>query len=388
MKHNILVLFLLLALAADIVLGIGVSPPQINADHMDRGSHMKKEIYLSGINEGDKVTIRIDGEAKDWITMDMGTEFIYPEGRESFPIEFMVNVPSDTPNGKYEATAIISSSPLDTEDFEGASSSVIAGVTLTIMIDVTGEQVSDYSILSATMPDIEEDSPIQLFLDIENNGNVIAKPAKVEISILDKLKETSIISGEMTLSGQVESHKRDIVTGSMDNELEVNQYWASVKVYNDDDEIIHEEDMTFDVVEEGSLSKSGTLKKIELPEEVNEGETIKIEALFHNTGDMAVSSKFAGEIYREDDLIEAVKSDVLNILPKRDGNLVVYFKPEETGEYILKGHVNYDGTNTEENEVAFEVVGEGESNARLYVMAAIGIVIIVAIIWKTRRKRK
>ena len=91
------VFFIALIFANDVQAGgFGVSPPQIIADNLLKGSVYEQIITLVQ-SEPDKdlqAEIVFDApEIESWISVDKGVSFILPKGEQQFPIKIKISVP-------------------------------------------------------------------------------------------------------------------------------------------------------------------------------------------------------------------------------------------------------------------------------------------------------
>lgn len=387
MKLKLIVSLLIFLVTVSSVLSISISPPEITAENLIRGSHYEKEIFLGGINAGDDVIIEFHGEANNWLDVDHGTSFIYPGDTTSLPLVFSIDVPSDAANGEYEASATITStkpSSLSIDGLDKVTSSVIAGVALNFVIEVTGKQVKDYEVTHINIPDTEENSPIYISVKIENNGNVIATPSKLKISTIDKFRIETLFTETVTELTGVEPHSTEEIIVSVNHDLSKEQYWANITIYDEED-VIFDDQVDFEILEEDSLRKSGTLNELQATEEVNSGETVKITALFENNGELPVSAKFVGEIYHEDSLLEAIESDVSSVVPSESDDLIIYYSPEEAGDYTIEGYVVYADKKTDSKGADFLVNGKGnrsvmKNDMLLKVMFGAVIILLIGLI--------
>src|SRR5437868_14857381 len=78
--------------------GFGITPPYVKNNSLTQNSHYEQKIILvRGVPDQDltaRVTINLP-DAKNWISIDKGMEFILPAGTQQMPMIVSVNVPSD-----------------------------------------------------------------------------------------------------------------------------------------------------------------------------------------------------------------------------------------------------------------------------------------------------
>jgi len=375
-KLNLKILLILLVLCTQVAFGIGISPPRIIAENMDRGGHIESTLYLSGLSGGEEVTITLEGEVSDWISIDKGRTFVF-EKTESLPLIFSIDVPEDAANGLYSGTGTIQATPSVKGDTGQIGVSVISGVRISFTVDVTGEQIEAYSISAIAIPATEVGSPLQVVLTIQNDGNVMARPSKLHIDVMDVSKELMLAADAAELSS-VAPHTRGKSAAYVPHSLPEGQYWADVWVYNGDTTIFKDKNIAIEILDAGSLKTSGLLRDIELPAKVKKGTMTKIEAVFENDGQKSVTAEFIGEIYSDGSMIEVVESDSSYVDIAASENLIVYFRPVEAGTYTIKGYVNYAGKKTEAKEATWTVLGEKVNTTN--VMMNVAIISVIAVI--------
>ena len=69
--------------------GLGMSPSNLIAKHLLRGSHLEKTFFLSRSDPDEdlKMIIETEGdEIKNWVTSDQESNFILPAGEKIIPI--------------------------------------------------------------------------------------------------------------------------------------------------------------------------------------------------------------------------------------------------------------------------------------------------------------
>jgi len=120
----------------------------------------------------------------------------------------------------------------------------------------------------------------------------------------------------------------------------------------------------------------------------------KIQATFQNTGTVETQAKFIAEVYRDGNLVDALQSEESIVAAGKQDTLTSYFKPDQPGNYSVKGHVIYGEKKTEEKEISFTVAGDGGTEAgqpfNLAVPAVIGVIgiLIIVIIYILLRARQ
>ncbi|MBN1762747.1 MAG: hypothetical protein JW878_06705 [Methanomicrobia archaeon] len=141
------------------------------------------------------------------------------------------------------------------------------------------------------------------------------------------------------------------------------------------------QDLAFDILETGTLTRTGELTDLCCEGEPLIGELMKVLATFKNTGAIDTKAKFSGEVYRNGKLLETIASEELAVPVTETRTLTSYYKFEEPGTYKISGYVIYEGKQTETKEVLFEVPGGAATSAHIPLMPTIvGIGLVVALI--------
>ena len=108
---------------------------------------------------------------------------------------------------------------------------------------------------------------------------------------------------------------------------------------------------------------------------------IKVLAKFENTGAIDSRSRFEGEVYHEDEFVDTIESKELLVEVGENKRLTSYYKITTPGDYVVKGHVLYEGKESEEKEVSFTVseIGEGGTGIEFGMAAVAGVAILVIV---------
>ena len=242
--------------------GLGVSPSRFTVTHMIKNIDYKKTFVLSHgeHSEAKQLRLEVDDALEGWVTTSMGTEFTWPTGSGAqFPLEIIVRAPADVPNGNYAGSIRIINTGFneDVAEVGGAGASVSLAVAIEADFTLTDEQLLDYDVHSIFVPhQVEEDSPLELSVHIENRGNVKASPSKVVVDFYDQFNTT-------LLESQVVSNLDSVEPGVDDGEiivevpqtLGIGHYWARAVVFRDGI-AVKEEDVTFEVVATGDVTEA------------------------------------------------------------------------------------------------------------------------------------
>ena len=124
-----------------------------------------------------------------------------------------------------------------------------------INLTVSKEKVLDYEILQIAIPKQEEGKFLNIVLKIWNKGNVEAKPTRLTMDFWNKFRDEKLETKEIIDFSKikaVDAFSEGEIRIEVPIEFELDQYWAAVKVYQDE-KILKSEDIFFEIVEKGTL---------------------------------------------------------------------------------------------------------------------------------------
>ena len=366
--------------------GLGVGPSYIVIDDALRNSTYTQTIYIYNENEFDsEITFEHIGETKEWTKLyeDLNCESCENNPLESIFIKNMttkqifceITVPGDAANGLYNGSIDVMSQPAEISGSNGTQSSVGLNMPVLISINVTGDEIYNLSVESIDFEDKEINYPANIKIKFKNLGNVEATPT-VDITItkddflVDKITKTS-----RTKPGQISSLELEWNTiGKVSGE-----YNAYFKIYQNEN-IIHEQNITFELFSPGSFTREGIIEEITYEGDLSKGKVVKIISVFLNSGNIETKAKFFGEIYLNNELVGTIESPETLVPKYEQRRFVTYLTLNENGEYLISGYFNYEGRTTETKELKF-TVGANLGNIILpFVIILILIVIIYYLI--------
>jgi hypothetical protein len=258
--------FLIFILADFCQAGLGISPGQWIEEHALRGSHLEKTFTLSRAEPKEDLYFKaeIEGEIKDWIKIDKGLEFTMPKGEQQFPIKVSIDVPKDAEYRSYQGSIRLKS---ESKNETGEGIGVVLQALIQIELTVSKEEFLDYEILQIAIPKQEEGQSLSVVLKIWNRGNVEAKPTKLTADFWDKYKSQKLGSKEISDFSKIKAiapFSEGEIKLEIPIKFEPEQYWANVKVYQDE-KLLKSEDIFFEIlkakISEKRPSPEVTIKK-------------------------------------------------------------------------------------------------------------------------------
>jgi len=412
---RIVLIALLLLLLSGVTLfpvaaiGIAVTPSHLEISDALRGGEFERNITIYNPDpEITSYTLSASGDAGLWISFFKQDDPTSPVDRVTIPgnenVRILVKftIPQDAANGEHKATIIVTSVPA--EEASGGSGQVVSlAAPVAVTIFVTGNQILSGVVNGISADDVEVKYPLRIKVQFHNTGNVVATPLiTVKIATQDGTTINNFTSSEFNVKPQ----KHETILLEWDTTgKEPGDYIANISVTLGDS-VIKQEQLNFAILPVGTLTRSGSLTELKFGGEPGLGVLTAIQATFVNTGKIDTKAKFVGEVYHNDILVDTLQSEELLVIIGDVELLESYFKPDQPGEYRIKGYVIYEGKKTEEKEISFTITKDGEVgysvNAALSntenseqtfdllipALAVVGALIIAVIIFMILRSRR
>ena len=316
----------------------------------------------------------------------MPIESVAVPSKENTSVLVRFSIPGDAANGTYSGSLDAETGPLGEEGGQGIRLRTSVAVT----ISVTGTQVLRGTVNRIEARDTEIGLPLCIEVSFANTGNVVAQP-DISVTITrDNQTVAQFSHGETT----VEVDSQQIIEIDWDTSgSQAGDYFAAVDVSLGGSSIATKK-LPFKILPRGSLAGDGKLLSLDYEGQPATNTVTKIQATFQNTGTVETQAKFIAEVYRDGNLVDALQSEESIVAAGKQDTLTSYFKPDQPGNYSVKGHVIYGEKKTEEKEISFTVAGDGGTEAgqpfNLAVPAVIGVIgiLIIAIIYILLRARQ
>jgi hypothetical protein len=372
--------------------GIGAYPARMQVDDGARGSIYYKDFGVINSEPTDLLVAAIvDGEVGTWTTIVTTENRKTPLGKLVIPAgstsNFLarIEVPSTATNGAHEGSLTLQSlgpaSPVDGE----SADSVFPAIELNLGVAISGNQNLAGKILDMFTNDTEVGYPLRVTTYFSNIGNVDATP-KVTVRVKDA---SSAIIGDSNNSSLVPPGETAFILNVWDTTGHpVGDYVADVAV-NLGDATIEERTFNFKILPYGTLTRRGSLESLTLANDPKLGGTAKVEANFRNSGIIDTHAIFQGEIYRDGSLLTAVTTPEKLVAPGDLASFETFIQLTDSGDYVVRGKVNYDGKETDQKELSFSVSG-GTPWALIGGAAVGGSLVLgagIGALWWMRRKK-
>jgi hypothetical protein len=255
---TLLVLFFFSLSATPVLAGFGISPADVYNTHLKPGDNFEKEITLSrsDINEDLKVVVETDlKEAESWFQFEPGKEFVFPTGQSRIILKIKVNVPTNAELKAYQGVIRIKASSVDTKN---SGVSIVKGARMEVNLVTTSLDLSTLVVKGMSISEVHDSNPIKLLMNIENKGNTITAPTKVNLEIQD-LTQKTIETLEDTSMEKIDPNISKEIVAEFKNNLGGGEYFGLVKVYLDD-KLIHSDRLVFKVI--NTVETNGKLKQV------------------------------------------------------------------------------------------------------------------------------
>lgn len=387
-KINLVIAVLLVLTGTVAGVGLGVSPASFTvSDALKGGEYERTFTTYNTDNETGDFTFNAQGDGAEWLSYylpegETPISTITIEGKSSQKILVKINIPEEAANGNYTPKIYIKSVPKKLEATSGAVAQAVVQIPVSATINVTGTQILTGIVKDISLNDIEIDYPLRIKVEFENTGNVIAKPTITVI--IRSNTDNSILSEEVYSDTEIKPDTTDTIIIEHDTEgLEVGEYFAEITVTLNE-AVLAQENIPFEILEHGTLSRQGVLSKLDIEGDTLVNRVVKIHADFKNTGMIDSKAKFIGEIYLENNQIDIVESEELNVPVGETDTLISYLKIEESGNYIIKGKVFYEGKTTEVEELSFKVPAVDSSSVPGFGLLLTMFVMILVISFKRK----
>ena len=378
------VLVLIIIFPAAHAVALGVNRASINFDDVLRAGYAEELITVT-TDSDQKIEgeVRIEGELDPWLNFS-ARRFNFSRD-EPYVLHVIIQPPLDAQIQTYETNMTIITGGLTSSEGK-IGTSVRASFRIPITLHMSGTERLLCTGGGAEISDTETGRQLDVKVAILNRGNVRINP-NITVEIWDKLRTKIIDTKTIDFGSRIFPTTTQIATKSFSFDLDVSQYWATVKIPMCDYETMQ----TFDVLQPGGIKDDGELLRIEAVSWANTGDIIPVNAYFRNKGTRGLRAVFKGTISRADDnsVVKVINTDEYIVDPDATAQMQTFFNPTVGGQYIVAGKVFYNNKLTVERNTLINVNGSPvKSNTVSYTATILIIVIIVILLLLILIKRK
>ena len=344
---------------------VGVYPTTVEFAEVLRGSEYFRTVGVMNASDSEQTfRFEVDGEASPWLslvnpqdrTQVLDTVVAPPRGEGRAFLRLVV--PPDVPNGAHSGAVRVLTAVGPSESCAGSGASVNVGAEIKVALDVTGTENIAGSFVDLATTDVEIGSPLSVRTTVQNSGNVQVNP-QIDLQVIDP--DGTVVGQASSAADVVYPNEITVLTPEWDTTGQrLGERTVRVSVRFGDLEIGTKE-ARFNILAVGTLTRRGELESLALEGKPSVGSVAKVIATFRNTGEIDTRAQFLGEVFRDSVRIDTASSEELAV--ERVGGvapLEVFVQVPEKGTYTIRGKVNYEGKETDVQELTFRVgVGGG-----------------------------
>ena len=378
--------------------GIGVSSMPIKIENGLRGMTYYQTITIhNNENNVTEVSLRSEGEIKDWITFceyDDSTktlEKVHIPAKSQYKVRAVIKIPENVPNKNYESKVFVSEKGIIKN--QTGYVEVNFSYPLPVTVSVTGNQILDGVVESVILSDTEVEYPIVTKIFFRNTGNVIAIP-EIYVKFYKNDLFVEEIGNTDTKVQPSDIHRFELNWNT--EGMVPGEYTANITVMLGD-KTLHSEDKTFNLFKVGTLNREGELIYLTGKGTPKSEKDYTIVSIFSNTGQIEVKAKFIGKVYKDNKLIETIESMELLVPVGVEQEFYSKFFVPEDGSYKINGSFQYDDvygfkqTNFQEMKIrvgAIRLNVESSSSNNYFVLVIPVLVIFALVVLILYKKRQ
>jgi len=373
-------------------MAAGVSPGMVKIDKILSGTEYKTKVVFSRADVALPVQLKIEIEGKDGKTIVpllKESLFELKAGQHFLEFPFLIDA-KELPGGDYEARIKgVFVYPDDKAKSGSAGMTILTGAVATVRFNVTSDQVSDFEVGNMNIADSEDDSPVFISYEINNKGNVQARPVKIGIVAMDmndvsKEYKGEVAQAKLALAPIMQISSYTVESGLI---LPTGEYGAKVVFYGESDKELYSQDAKFRSYPAGTLDQTAELLEFTIEkDEWAVGEVVAFRGKIKNTGKAMAKGQFVVEVFLGGKRLDYLKGNEVKIPKGKAHDEELMFTLTKSGQYKVKAQFKYGISSTENKEVVFRVKGNS------WMIALIGAVIVLilsfAVIMLVRRKQK
>jgi hypothetical protein len=372
---------------------VGLTPSEIVAKDLLSHSVVQRTFFLSRQNpfQDEYALVTVTGTASGYIKIPNNGTILLPKGINNTPMQFTIE-PGSLSSGDYQATITVSPAPAGSTPNGGSSgSSILSGAQGTVRFSVTTKEIEKYRITSPIIRDTEEGQIISFNYTVQNEGNTDVRPTKVEFTATDTSdpKNTYTESFEGDILHIVKAMSSDTQTLTTKASLGIGSYNGHLLFTLRDGTQQEFKDIHFQILPKGTLAQAGELASLTtnkpsfLP-----GESVKLSALFKNTGKIGVLSTMTLEIRQGDKRIDVLSSDSVFVPVGSSYTFGKEYTPAAPGTYTAVATVTYGSHTTDAAQVDFTISAPVAKTPSILIYLVIFVFLIAFILWLILRRRR
>jgi hypothetical protein len=343
--------------------GIGVFPSSINfGDTLRAGEYFRTIGVLNNEDAEQTYSVAFDGQAAPWLSIvdpndrTKAVDTVSAPAKDQGRVFLRLVVPADIPNGKYTGVVRVLTTVDEKNNGGNSGVGVNVGAEISVTLNLTGTQNVAGSLVDVSAGDVETGSPFRIKTTVQNSGNVQVNP-QIDLQVLDlqgAVVGTASFSEDLVYPDEIKILTPEWDTTGQKTGERIAR--VSVKFGNVD---LGTRELHFNIMPLGTLTRSGELEGLSLEGSPSAGSVAKVTAMFRNTGQIDARAQFLGEVFRDSVRVDAATSNEIAVVPGDVQPLVLFVHVTQDGTYKVEGKVNYEGKETDVQELVFTVGGGG-----------------------------
>jgi hypothetical protein len=381
--------------------GIGISPVEIQMKDALRGGTFVNSITVTNSLSTDaQFDIRVsNGDFAPWVTFSRfddatrtPTSNFTVKAGDRVMIVVTAAVPATAGNGTYSGQIEIAQTATPTDVKAGGSAVGIGGL-VNMSIAVGGVERREAVLSDVYVEGAEVGLDQRFNAKIKNTGNVTVK-GQLDVKITRGTTTVAELTSAGGLFPALPSQDGLVYVDWKTADQQAGNYKAEFKVTDvaaTPPKLIGTQTVDFRLDPRGTITRAGALNELKLLNTPEPNGVAQVGAVFFNSGKIDTKVVFEGELYRNGKLVRPVTG--LERVAKQGALVTVQTNIElgESGEYMVKGKINFEGNETETKELTFKVGTQSGGSSKVPLIAAGGgivlLLLIIAAMMSRRRRR-
>ncbi|MFH0861708.1 MAG: hypothetical protein V1875_01640 [Candidatus Altiarchaeota archaeon] len=325
---------------------IGVSPGTLSFKNSTRGGEYVGYLTISTSDKQIHCTATPTGETAKWISFDQNPFDVTSENQYRLPVRLIV--PEMVPNGRYEGSIELSSTP-PKDAVGGTGMTVGAAIYIKTVVDVSGVEGANFRVMKVTASNVKEGEPLKAEIMTKNNAPNAVKPG-ITLTIMSPDKKntykTATYDDETVDSLTKKTITKTVPTKGLAPGIYILDFsitvmgtesWKSQEVFY----IVSSDQKTDDLVLDGRLESA-----ILSSENLTLGEKLTITGTFSNTGEAPLDVKLKANVIQDKRTIQVAESNNTLVNATKNTELTITYEPPQAGDYSLQIWAEYSGKKT------------------------------------------
>ena len=359
LKYLLFPFFVSICIAAAMfpvkVFAFAITPPSTSI-RVAKGSSFHVTVSLqketSLLAKDVPVSMYVNGEFQDVITLEQ-PRFVIPAGQLWMQYDVRGHVGQSLPNGTQTIVIFFREEQPDQVIATDSTAAINNGahlimqLSLKLLLDVTGDQISSSDFLSAKMDDTEASLPLLLQAQFLNTGTVLWKPEQVNIKLQSVSGTGQVYEFQFPITELIDPSVTYTYKLSQKHQLPLGRYKGTATAIGQNITPVERDIAPFNVLAENSFATKLQIKYVMSDRGVYlVKDEVSAEVLTENVGTIRTLAVVTADLYLDGVKIDTQVSQPL-MIEKADTGLVRFsYKDVQKGTYQIRAHVDYAGKTT------------------------------------------